>query len=62
MELKENGEKAVEEKSERGAGMIEYAILAAIVVGIAILARTSLSAAASKAYSAVDNQVNTSVN
>jgi Flp pilus assembly pilin Flp len=50
------------EKKQRGAGLIEYALLAAIVVGIAVVARTTLSTSASKAFSGVDSATNATLN
>lgn len=58
MEIKETVEKIEEKKSERGAGMVEYAILAGIIVGIAILARNSMSIAVSGAFSNVVSGTN----
>jgi Flp pilus assembly pilin Flp len=53
---------AKKEKKQRGAGLIEYALLAAIVVGIAVVARNTLSASASKAFSGVDSATNATLN
>ena len=62
MEIKETVEKIEEKKSERGAGMVEYAILAGIIVGVAVLARTSMSAAVSGAFSQVVSGTNNAAN
>ena len=58
MEIKETVEKVEEKKSERGAGMVEYAILAGIIVGIALLARNAMSRAVSNAFSNVISGTN----
>lgn len=50
------------EKKQRGAGLIEYALLAAIVVGISVVARTALSRNVSRAFSGVDSGLNTALN
>jgi Flp pilus assembly pilin Flp len=62
MEIKETAEKIEEKKAERGAGLVEYAILAGIIVGIAILARNSMSLAVSNAFSQVVAGTNNAAN
>lgn len=62
MELIENGEQAVEKKSERGAGMVEYAILAGIIVGIALLAKNAMSVAVSTSFSSVTSGITSAAN
>lgn len=46
-----------EEKKERGAGLVEYALLAAMVVAIAVVAREQLSTATSQAFSKASSQI-----
>lgn len=38
-------------KEERGAGLVEYALLTAIVAAVAVIARTAVSTQASVAFS-----------
>ena len=51
IETKEEG------KKERGAGLVEYALLVALVVGMAISARTFLSGRASTTFSTANSQM-----
>lgn len=53
MEIRETVQKVEEKKSERGAGMVEYAILAGIIIGVALLAKNAMSTAVSTSFSAV---------
>jgi Flp pilus assembly pilin Flp len=62
MEIKETVEKIEEKKAERGAGLIEYALLAAIIVGVAVVARSTISTSVSKTFSSVSSGVDSSVN
>jgi Flp pilus assembly pilin Flp len=62
MEMKETVEKVEEKKAERGAGMVEYAILAGIIVGVAVLARSALSTSVSNAFSHVISGTNNAAN
>ena len=62
MEIEKTVEKVEEKKAERGAGMVEYAILAGIIVGVALLARNSMSVAVSGAFSSVISGTNASAN
>jgi Flp pilus assembly pilin Flp len=58
MEIEKTVEKVEEKKAERGAGLVEYAILAGIIVGVAVIARTGLSQATSNAFSVVISGTN----
>ena len=46
-----------EVKKERGAGLIEYALLTVLVVAIAVIARVQLSTAASQAFSKASSSI-----
>ena len=48
-----------EVKKERGAGLIEYALLTVLVVAIAVVARVQLSTAASQAFSKASSAIGT---
>jgi len=48
-----------EDKKQRGAGMVEYAILAAIVVGLAVVIRNQVQVKVSQTFSSVGSQLDT---
>lgn len=61
-EVKGGGLYPKTESTERGAGLLEYSLLAAIVIAIGVAARITISSHSSKAYSAFNSDVEAFLN